>query len=241
MWLGLDKEDGPSRFFITDYESNGKAILSFVMKVRPLRMIVSIFCKILTFTNLIAMFMNLKYLRMYSPSKYSSIDIHSKCDRKKIYRLLLRMNIFKKFMPAYLQFIDLSDEGSKKGDSNTLEQLKRKYKNSKKDVLSKFEKHTWDSEDSFLDSYNHFELTLPSDEDYMNYRRDLMILDIHNLIQFTGKIKSINSFELATTNLKKYAASYLFDFLFRDEETMDFESMKYIYALQIFLDFNLFN
>jgi len=60
MWLGLDKEDGPSRFFITDYESNGKAVLSFIMKVRPLRMIVSIFCKILTFTNLIARFMNLK-------------------------------------------------------------------------------------------------------------------------------------------------------------------------------------
>ena len=178
--------------------------------------------------------MNLKYLRMYSPSKYASIDINSKCDRKKIYRLLLGMNIFKKFMPAYLQFIDLSDEGSKKGDSNTLEQL-RKYKKSEKDVLSKFEKHTWDSEDSFLDSYNHFELTLPSDDDYMNYRRDLMILDVHKLIQFTGKIKSINTFELATTNLKKYAASYLFDFLFRDEKTMDFESMIYIHIHCIFV------
>ena len=51
------------------------------------------------------------------------------------------MNIFKKFMPAYLQFIDLSDEGSTKRDSNTLEQL-RKYKNYKKEVLSKFEKKT---------------------------------------------------------------------------------------------------
>jgi hypothetical protein len=33
LWLGLTKDNEPSRFFIMDFESNGSGILSFLMSV----------------------------------------------------------------------------------------------------------------------------------------------------------------------------------------------------------------
>ena len=33
FWLGLDKDGGPSRFFIMDYESNGRTFIRFIVKV----------------------------------------------------------------------------------------------------------------------------------------------------------------------------------------------------------------
>jgi hypothetical protein len=53
-----------------------------------------------------------------------------------------------------------------------------------------------------------------------------MILDIHELVKFTGACrKDVSNFITALRALKAFTASFLYDYLFRDQVTMELAGM----------------
>jgi hypothetical protein len=162
---------------------------------------------------------------MYSDT-WNYLNINKRSDKIKIFDTLVNLGIFKKFMPAYLQSIDLTSDKDVKGDRSTLSQLCSHFIDNSDGIMASFSKKKWEIEDEFLSDYEFFALNLPSDEEYMSYRRDLMILDIHELVKFTGACrKDASNFFTALRALKAFTASFLYDYLFRDQVTMELAGM----------------
>ena len=131
---------------------------------------------------------------------WAYIKLTSKTDKEKVFDYLTSEEILKKLMPCYLQSVDSFEE-----DINN-DQKKIECISSQLNSIY-FSKSPPITESSFLESSPTIECW--SDESFYMFRRDLVILDNHKLIDFYGSIRNIENFKDATESLAKYTASYI--------------------------------
>jgi len=160
----------------------------------------------------------------------NDLDLKNPKDKDRAFDFLASRGIFKKFMPCYLQVVDLD---SSRKNKSTLDQFTQTYVNKFTSFQDAWTKEPTLTEEAFI---QHFEKELNIDfwkEDisYFEGRRDMYILDIHELIQLYGRGMQISTFYEATTSISKYMATYIYDLLYPFDEE-EYGSLGMIHFLK---------
>ena len=135
-------------------------------------------------------------------------------------------------MPCYLQGVDL--ESTKKNKS-ILKQLQAVYVD--RAMLEKeLNEQTTMTEEEFNErsgkglNIDYWQ----EDVVYYKYRRDLYILDIHELIKLYGHSLKISSFEVARELISKYLSRYIHDLFFPYNEN-EFKRLGTLFCKNIII------
>ena len=148
----------------------------------------------------------------------NDLDLKNPKHKDKAFDYLTSKGIFKKFMPCYLQVVDL-DSSSRKNKS-TLTQFTKTYVDKFTYFQNAWTKEPTITEEAFIQRFEK-ELNIDfwkEDISYFEGRRDMYILDIHELIQLYGRGMNISTFDEATTSISMYMATYIYDLLYPYDE-----------------------
>ena len=160
----------------------------------------------------------------------NDLDLKNPKHKDKAFDLLASKGIFKKFMPCYLQVVDLN---SSRKNKSTLDQFTQTYVNKFAFFQDAWTKEPTLTEEAFIQNFEK-ELNIDfwkEDISYFEGRRDMYILDIHELIQLYGRGMQISTFYEATTSISKYMATYIYDLLYPFDEE-EYGSLGMIHFLK---------
>ena len=145
------------------------------------------------------------------------LNMTNPADMDRAFDYLSERAIFKKFMPCYLQGIDLETKSKKK--AAMAKQLEEAFVQKYASYEAMWSQNPSMTEEDFIRlSGDNIALDFwQEDTLYYGYRRDLYILDIHELIKLYGNVRKYGSFKDATNSLSRFMAKYIYDLLYDDD------------------------